>query len=188
MHSKVRDVPVAATAILDTGTVDNWISHEKLEEGRFETRAVDDTIGIYCGFAGIPFTPTLRVVISWHAVKAHKHRTTSFYVAPKGSKFDVIFGKRFIDGERIVLPNPNPHVFNRGIRECWYIPLFVLNQMAIFWQLTKSFQRRASMTNRPCKLQIRRMFALMICISGTYAGIATGALFPYFRSNSKSIL
>ena len=113
MYSEALDSQVIATAILDTGSADNWISYEKVEEGRFETRPVDDESDTYRGFNGTDFRPTLRMDISWEGVKARKHRETPFYVAPEGSRFDVIFGKKFIKEERIVLDNPNTHVFSR---------------------------------------------------------------------------
>lgn len=113
MRSKLLDGHVAATAILDTGTVDNWISREKVEEGRFEKYKVGENTKVCRGFSGTDFKPTLRVNISWEGVKARKRRVTPFYVAPEGSGFDVIFGKKFIKKERIVLPNPDPHVFSR---------------------------------------------------------------------------
>ena len=106
---------IRASALLDSGSSGNWIHPRLIEKGHFTYRPTDDNTEFSEDFSGSPVKSAGKVKLRWQGIEVHKDRLTIFEIAPEGSPIDVLFGKSFMDTEKVFVPNPEPHIFSHRV-------------------------------------------------------------------------
>lgn len=94
-----------ASAILDTGTKDEWVSDRILSYcSAIEDDKPLEEPKIYTAFNGQEFRATRRVVFSWQSEKNRITRKSTFRVM-ENAPFDVIIGSNFLFRESVLTLN-----------------------------------------------------------------------------------
>lgn len=107
------DRGIFVSAFLDSGCSEkNWIHPSLVAQGGYIPMATDKVITK--DFQGELAVTQQAVSVEWNVADNYKSQKTNFYIAKEKAPFQILFGRDFMDSERLFIPNPEVNILSNG--------------------------------------------------------------------------